>query len=111
MTGKLAILAGQDLILRITAAAALAADADRQQIGARVTRSTYRQLQARAELAGVTVQTLVERAIDEFLAKSRNDTPISDDFVQAFKARAVQDRLKLNELLEKSFAAYCAKTK
>lgn len=69
MTGKLAILAGQDLILRITAAAALAADADRQQIGARVTRSTCRQLQARAELTGVTVQTLVERAIDEFLAK------------------------------------------
>ena len=43
-------------------------------------------------------------------AKSRNDTPLnfkmSDDFVLSFKARAVQDRLKLNELLEKSFAAY-----
>jgi hypothetical protein len=51
------------------ASIARAADADRQQIGARVTKATYRQLKARAALAGVTVQTLVERAIDEFLAK------------------------------------------
>jgi hypothetical protein len=39
------------------------------------------------------------------------DTPLNfkmtDDFVLSFKARAVQDRLKLNELLEKCFAAYC----
>jgi hypothetical protein len=39
------------------------------------------------------------------------DTPINfemtDDFVLSFKARAVRDRLKLNELLEKCFAAYC----
>ena len=41
---------------------------ERQQVGARVTASTYRQLKARAALQGVTVQTLVEQAIDEFLA-------------------------------------------
>jgi hypothetical protein len=44
-------------------------------------------------------------------AKPKNDTPLnfkmSDNFVLSFKARAVQDRLKLNELLEKCFAAYC----
>jgi hypothetical protein len=43
--------------------------------------------------------------------KPRNDTPLnfkmSDDFVLSFKSRAVKDRLKLNELLEKCFAAYC----
>jgi len=48
---------------------ARAPDADRQQIGARVTKATYRQLKARAALSGETVQALVERAIDEFLAK------------------------------------------
>jgi hypothetical protein len=46
-----------------------AADADRQQVGARVTKASYRQLKARAALSGVTVRTLVEQAIDEFLAK------------------------------------------
>jgi hypothetical protein len=39
------------------------------------------------------------------------DTPLnfkmSDDFVHSFKSRAVQDRLKLNELLERCYAAYC----
>jgi predicted HicB family RNase H-like nuclease len=40
----------------------------RQQVGARVTTATYRQLKARAALQGVTVQTLVEQAIAEFLA-------------------------------------------
>jgi len=40
----------------------------RQQVGARVTTTTYRQLKARAALQGVTVQTLVEQAIAEFLA-------------------------------------------
>ena len=39
------------------------------------------------------------------------DTPLNfkmtDDFVLSFKTRAVKDRLKLNELLEKCFAAYC----
>jgi len=44
-------------------------------------------------------------------ARPRKDTLINfkmtDDFVQAFKARAVRDRLKLNELLEKCSAAYC----
>ena len=44
---------------------------ERQQVGARVTRAVYRQLKARAALSGETVQTLVERAIVEFLAKSR----------------------------------------
>jgi hypothetical protein len=42
---------------------------ERQQVGARVTKATYRQLKARAALTGATVQTLVEKAIDEFLAK------------------------------------------
>ncbi len=41
---------------------------DRQQVGARVDGGTYRQLKARAALQGVTVQTLVEQAITEFLA-------------------------------------------
>jgi hypothetical protein len=44
-------------------------------------------------------------------ARPRKDTLIhfkmTDDFAQAFKARAVRDQLKLNELLEKCFAAYC----
>jgi hypothetical protein len=43
---------------------------ERQQVGARVTKTTYRQLKARAALTGTTVQALVEQAIDEFLAKS-----------------------------------------
>jgi len=43
--------------------------AERQQVGARVTKATYRQLKARAALSGQTVQALVEQAIDEFLAK------------------------------------------
>jgi hypothetical protein len=42
---------------------------DRQQVGARVTKATYRQLKARAALQGGTVQALVEQAIDEFLTK------------------------------------------
>jgi len=41
---------------------------ERQQIGARVTTATYRQLKARAALQGVTVAALVEQAISEFLA-------------------------------------------
>jgi len=45
-----------------------AAAQERQQVGARVTAATYRQLKARAALQGVTVQTLVEQAITEFLA-------------------------------------------
>lgn len=40
---------------------------DRQQVGARVDAGTYRKLKARAALQGTTVQTLVERAITEFL--------------------------------------------
>jgi hypothetical protein len=43
---------------------------ERQQVGARVTKATYRRLKARAALAGKTVQALVEQAIDEFLAAS-----------------------------------------
>ena len=45
---------------------------ERQQVGARVTKATYRQLKARAALTGATVQALVEQAIDEFLAKASN---------------------------------------
>jgi hypothetical protein len=52
------------------ASIARAEGAERQQVGARVTKATYRQLKARAALSGDTVQALVERAIDEFLAKS-----------------------------------------
>jgi hypothetical protein len=44
-------------------------DSDRQQVGSRVTKVSYRRLKARAALQGVTVQALVEQAIDEFLAK------------------------------------------
>ena len=51
------------------ASATRAQAVDRQQVGARVTKATYRQLKARAALTGATVQTLVEQAIDEFLAK------------------------------------------
>lgn len=53
-------------------AIARTADAERQQVGARVTKASYRQLKARAALAGLSVQTLVEQAIDEFLAKPTN---------------------------------------
>lgn len=49
--------------------AARAEGVERQQVGARVTKATYRQLKARAALTGQTVQTLVEQAIDEFLAR------------------------------------------
>lgn len=41
---------------------------ERQQVGARIPVSKYRQLKARAALDGVKVQTLVEQAIDQFLA-------------------------------------------
>lgn len=44
---------------------------ERQQVGARVTATTYRRLKAKAALAGETVQTLVEQAIDEFLENHR----------------------------------------
>lgn len=40
----------------------------RQQVGARVTAATYRQLKARAAMRGEKVQDLVEQAITEFLA-------------------------------------------
>ena len=40
---------------------------DRQQVGARIPATTYRQLKARAALQGGKVQDLVERAITEFL--------------------------------------------
>jgi hypothetical protein len=57
------------LSANIPAAAARAKGAELQQIGARVTKTTYRRLKAHAALAGVTAQTFVELAIDEFLAK------------------------------------------
>jgi len=44
------------------------------------------------------------------LPKPRKDVPInfkmSDEFVVAFKRRAIDERMKLNELLEKCFSAY-----
>jgi predicted HicB family RNase H-like nuclease len=54
---------------RVTAQVPRAEGSERQQVGARVTKATYRQLKARAALQGVTVQALVEQAIDDFLAK------------------------------------------
>jgi hypothetical protein len=39
----------------------------RKQVGARIPDATYRQLKARAALDGVTVQSLVEQAIDRLL--------------------------------------------
>lgn len=41
---------------------------ERQQVGARIPVSKYRQLKARAALEGVKVQSLVEQAVDQFLA-------------------------------------------
>ena len=41
---------------------------ERQQVGARITAATYRQLKARAAMQGGKVQELVEQAITEFLA-------------------------------------------
>jgi hypothetical protein len=41
---------------------------ERQQVGARIPVSKYRQLKARAALDGIKVQALVEEAIDQFLA-------------------------------------------
>jgi hypothetical protein len=38
------------------------------QLGARISEAKYRQLKLAAVLRGVTVQTLVEQAIQEFLA-------------------------------------------
>jgi len=39
----------------------------RKQVGARIATATYRQLKARAALDGVTVQALVEQAVEQFL--------------------------------------------
>jgi hypothetical protein len=44
---------------------------ERKQVGARIAAATYRQLKARAALDGETVQVLVERAIEDFLAKGQ----------------------------------------
>ena len=41
----------------------------RQQVGARVTATVYRQLKAKAALQGVAVGALVEQAITEFLER------------------------------------------
>jgi len=41
---------------------------EKKQVGARITASKYRQLKSQAALGGVSVQTLVEQAIDQFLA-------------------------------------------
>jgi hypothetical protein len=54
---------------RVPAQVSRAEGSERQQVGARVTKATYRQLKSHAALHGVTVQALVEQAIDEFLAK------------------------------------------
>jgi hypothetical protein len=54
---------------RAPAQVSRAEDGERQQVGARVTKATYRRLKARAAMQGGTVQALVEQAIGEFLAK------------------------------------------
>lgn len=46
---------------------------EKQQVGARITTSKYRQLKAQAALKGVSVQALVEQAIDQFLAKTSKE--------------------------------------
>ena len=43
--------------------------AERQQVGARVPKVKYCQLKAHAALEGTSVQSLVERAISEFLSR------------------------------------------
>lgn len=43
------------------------AEPDRQMIGVRIERPTYRRLKAHVVLNGATVQDFVERAITEFL--------------------------------------------
>jgi hypothetical protein len=43
--------------------------------GARIAEAKYRQLKLAAVLRGVTVQTLVEQAIEEFLANHRELLP------------------------------------
>jgi hypothetical protein len=50
----------------------VAATQPRQQVGARVTATVYRQLKARAALQGVAVGTLVEQAIAEFLSRGQS---------------------------------------
>jgi hypothetical protein len=42
----------------------------RQQVGARVTATVYRQLKAKAALQGVAVGALVEQAISEFMERA-----------------------------------------
>jgi len=49
-------------------AMATAGKEERQQVGARVNKTIYRQLKARAAIEGVKVQDLVEQAITAFLA-------------------------------------------
>ncbi|MFI3222614.1 MAG: hypothetical protein QX191_06225 [Methylococcaceae bacterium] len=48
------------------------ANIEKKQVGARITASKYRQLKSQAALDGVSVQTLVEQAIDQFLANKNN---------------------------------------
>ncbi len=52
----------------VVAAPTPAAVAPKKQVGARISTMTYRQLKARAALEGVTVQILVEKAVEQFLA-------------------------------------------
>jgi predicted HicB family RNase H-like nuclease len=47
------------------------AQRQRQQVGARVTATVYRQLKSAAALEGVAVGVLVEQAITEFLERRR----------------------------------------
>jgi hypothetical protein len=42
---------------------------ERKQVGARIKADTYRKLKARAAMEGVMVGDLLERAVDDFLAK------------------------------------------
>jgi hypothetical protein len=50
-----------------------AAKEQRQQVGARISAKTYRQLKARAALEGRKVQDLVEIAVEKYLAEQQPD--------------------------------------
>ena len=69
-TGRKPMTFSRDPVAAGTAPVAKADAAERQQVGARVTKAIYRQLKSRAALSGESLQDLVEQAITEFLAKT-----------------------------------------
>lgn len=61
----------KDEIARAKATTPKSDTVERQQLGARIPSNVYKELRVRAVMEGVLVQDLVERAIVEFLARSR----------------------------------------